>query len=203
MNNGMLKKKKNGFTLIELLVAIGIIGLLATLAITGVNKARVKARDTARLSTVDNIRKIMSYKLNNGDIDFGCSEVGTTYPVYTCSTFSEYVANLELLKDPTKPTDACNGNNATHCNYAFYYPPYQGKTYILYFRFEGPTNLGNPSAMNCAATQINMACGANVSITGCRGSCSGSSNWNYCYIFDFDGSGCIYMSDDNYAWNNR
>lgn len=50
------QENKKGFTLIELLVVIAIISLLATLAVTSLNNARKRARDTKRLADLRQIR---------------------------------------------------------------------------------------------------------------------------------------------------
>ncbi len=50
-----MQKTKKGFTLIELLVVIGIIGLLASLAIVSLNSARAKSRDAVRLSNMQRV----------------------------------------------------------------------------------------------------------------------------------------------------
>ena len=58
----------SGFTLLELLVVISIIGLLASVILVSVNTARVKARDTQRLSDMQQIYTAL-YSFYN---DYGC-----------------------------------------------------------------------------------------------------------------------------------
>lgn len=62
-----ISNKKSGFTLIELLVVISIIGFLSTVVMQNLNGARLKARDTVRMSDMRQIQKaIEMYYSNNG-----------------------------------------------------------------------------------------------------------------------------------------
>jgi len=59
--------KQKGFTLIELLVVIAIIGILSTVAMTSLNGARKKARDTKRKAELLQIKKALeSYYVEHG-----------------------------------------------------------------------------------------------------------------------------------------
>jgi general secretion pathway protein G len=62
-----LRAMKRGFTLIELLVVIAIIGVLSSVVLASLNTARMKARDTSRISQLAQIRTALElYYLDNG-----------------------------------------------------------------------------------------------------------------------------------------
>lgn len=63
MNKPKYQNKK-AFTLIELLVVIAIIGLLSTISIIALNKARAKARDARRVADIKNIQTAMEMYYN-------------------------------------------------------------------------------------------------------------------------------------------
>lgn len=56
-----------GFTLIELLVVIAIIGVLSSVVLSSLNAARVKSRDTARRSDLQQLARALElYYFDNG-----------------------------------------------------------------------------------------------------------------------------------------
>ncbi|MCX6760605.1 MAG: type II secretion system protein [Candidatus Nealsonbacteria bacterium] len=71
-----INMKKKGFTLIELLVVIAIIGILSTIVLVSLGPARVKARDSRRMSDFRTIHTAMEMCYT----DSACAS-GDMYPV--------------------------------------------------------------------------------------------------------------------------
>jgi prepilin-type N-terminal cleavage/methylation domain-containing protein len=86
------RKGQKGFTLVELLVVIAIIGILATLVLLQLGSARAKARDTQRITAVNQVvSAVEQYYEDNG-----------TYPADIAdATLSKYFSNGKVPKDPT------------------------------------------------------------------------------------------------------
>jgi len=59
--------KKNSFTLVELLVVIGVVGMLSSVVMVGINSARIKARDVQRIQEFEQVQKAL--ELYNIDHD--------------------------------------------------------------------------------------------------------------------------------------
>jgi len=70
------KKQKNGFTLIELLVVISIIGMLSSVVLSSVNRARVSAQDARRKT---------DFRQINNAINLFYNEYGRMPKNYNCN----------------------------------------------------------------------------------------------------------------------
>ncbi len=191
------KSHGKGFTLIELLVVIAILGLIASIAVTALNAARLRSRDSRRLGDMENMRKIFGVLLSNND---SYIVTCTNNQISTCNFSGATTATN--IKDPVNSTTACTGNNATQCNYAFWnIPSGKGMHYLVFFRVEGATNIGNTTAANCYITEKGIYCASNVSFATCTGSAVGNASWAYCKGYDFDDSGTIAAAEQT-AYSN-
>jgi prepilin-type N-terminal cleavage/methylation domain-containing protein len=112
-------KSSKGFTLIELLVVIAIIGILATIVLVSLNSARTKARDTRRLSDMQQMSLAMEMYYDQN---------GSSYYDGTAS-FGAYVNALKgaglIGASPQDPTNsgtnvytALDGTTSQYCFYA-------------------------------------------------------------------------------------
>ncbi len=81
--------QKRGFTLIELLVVIAIIGVLSSVVLVSVNKARIKANDTHRVSDLKQVQtalelyydKHTAYPTTSGAWYSQCAHLGVTLKI--------------------------------------------------------------------------------------------------------------------------
>lgn len=108
---------KKGFTLIELLVVVAIIGILASVVLTALNGGRIKARDSARISAIRQIRYALElyYYANNNQYP------QCLYPVAPCSTTLNGTIFMKTVpKDPLTGlgyTYAARGSGANCTSY--------------------------------------------------------------------------------------
>lgn len=94
----MLSIRQRGFTLIELLVVIAIIGILSSVVLASLNSARVKSRDSRRISDIKQIQLALElYYDSNGQ-----------YPTQIYGSPSPLVDGDHIAAVPTDPN---TGNN--------------------------------------------------------------------------------------------
>ena len=94
--------KRRGFTLIELLVVIAIIGLLSSIVLASLNTARVKGRDTKRVSEMRSIQTAVElYYSTNGHYPIVGNWASFDSPVYQGTPISNpNAANLAAALAP-------------------------------------------------------------------------------------------------------
>ena len=176
---------KKGFTLIELMVVIAIIGLLASVVIASLNSARVKARDTRRISDLEQIRNALELYYNtNGNYPiisrWATSEL-TTYD----STGTRWVAlqnallpYMSKLPNDPKPTGTSGPWKAGNYHYA--YGSDDGQVYDLVAQLED-TNNNNRCAIKQWKYHIGEIPSCPSESVWCSSSCYNSNFSPYMY----------------------
>ncbi len=100
---------KRGFTLIELLVVIAIIGILSSVVLASLNTARLKSRDTRRISDIKQLQLALALYADSNS---------SAYPTSLASLATTYIPVI-----PTDPVGggaykyAALGSGATCSNY--------------------------------------------------------------------------------------
>lgn len=126
-------KQDRGFTLIELLVVVAIISILSSVVLASLNNARVKVRDTKRISEIKQIQNaLLLYYDRYGKFPTS-GQCGVT-PNNSWSNSVECLASGRWLKDAgdatnlsawlsTDPIDPINQNNWMRGAYYYFSDP--------------------------------------------------------------------------------
>lgn len=152
------KRKIQGFTLIELLVVVSIIGVLASVVLTSINSARVKARNTRRTADIRQIVNAFHLGLD------ASNNFPSTGGVWACISATCYggwaVFNAvpavdaylaPYISKPVDPPDGTRANGGYLYNYWAGGP--MGAGYYLNWLIE-PGGTCNPGVIN--GTDVNQ-----------------------------------------------
>lgn len=178
-----IKRIRNfkAFTLIELLVVIAIIGLLATLSLIYLHRARMQARDAKRLSDMTILGKALELYFNDAGVYPSNSQVTSGQGLSYAAT-STASSTLYLDAIPVAPETA-DGECTDYSN-SYYYDSKDGSSYGLNFCLGQPLKEYTPGPKCLTNLGIeNKACGPIMKITTYGGS---YTDWSYSIIASGD-----------------
>jgi type II secretion system protein G len=139
-----MNSDRRGFTLIELLVVIAIIGLLASVVLASLNKARVRSRDTRRLADIVEIQKALELYANDNHGNYPCESNCNSGNGIDVSTALAALAPSYIQHLPVDPT----GHEYQYRSKTAGGPSAPNTTYCIAIAFENATNLP-PSPDRC------------------------------------------------------
>lgn len=152
--------KRSGFTIIELVVVVGIIGVLASLAVVSFSKAQMRARDMKRVSDIHAVVSGFKSALaaSKGEQIVLCTKegaaIGSSPAAATplenvkgckgidgsCSAECENVLTehitLEKVIDPMSPIAVCTGSFEGSCQYSIFGTPGMADQFTIQFNTE-------------------------------------------------------------------
>jgi len=129
------KVSSSGFTIIELLIVIAIIAILAGLVLNNFQGAQAKARDTKRVSNINNIHsKLEEYYNENGG--YPSTFTAATFPGIDADSLKDADGTAIVINAPVADAAAANAVAAPGNTNEFKYIPY-------------PTGCGNGPPPTC------------------------------------------------------
>jgi len=143
---------KKGFTLIELLVVVAIIGVLASMVMSSLNDARVRARDAKRHADIKTIQNALElYYLDNNHypyFDWRHSSSETQWAEF------EAELGVTLPKDPVNTGRLTTSHASDGLTYSYYgrYFGCHGEWYMLTYVLEGDAVVDSPGVNRCDST---------------------------------------------------
>jgi len=111
---------KKAFTLIELLVVVAIIGILATVVVVNLSSAQAKARDSKRVSDIQQINQAIQLEATNRGSDkyYDSACNGSTWSIQDTALNTTLIPNYL----PTMPNDPVYNTGSYNLNYVYYSP---------------------------------------------------------------------------------
>ncbi len=166
------RRSQKGFTLIELLVVIAIIGLLATIVLVSVNKAREKARDSRRKSDIRQMMLALEmYYSDKGKYPAsgGAGSPSSGWSNSSDGSWDTLQSKLDgYINLPGDPKNETGGwPRSGKYNYCFYSLNYgcRQQWYMLVYKLENP-DIASPGVTTCNGTNFNYGGTITIGVSG-------------------------------------